>query len=124
VNRKSGKSIDDPGCSGTDGQAQQPETNTINYAYDPNRNLTWKNVNGIETCYSYDALNRNTAKVYFGGPGVTNGPCQGITALLPTPIVQYTYDTALLGKGQLGQVSAQGVSTTTVPNLHLRNLRI
>ena len=60
----------------------------VTYEYDPNGNLTKKtDARGTVTNYSYDALNRVTARSYVGGTAET------------TPPVAYFYDTQELPTG-------------------------
>ena len=96
----------------------QPENGTIYYGYDANSNLVWKNFDGAETCYSYDALNRNTSKVYFQGASTdgAQGRCGSIPAsqLLAVPNVTMAYDgTSANAKGRLSSVGSTGVSSTS-----------
>jgi len=86
-----------------------PETGTINYAYDNDGNLITKtDAKGTITCFGtlsgstcggagYDALNRPLVKSYSDG----------------TPQVNWSWDTATLGIGHLTSVAAAGVSTTS-----------
>ncbi|MGD0617878.1 MAG: hypothetical protein ABSB67_09480, partial [Bryobacteraceae bacterium] len=86
-----------------------PETGTINYAYDNDGNLITKtDAKGTITCFGtlsgstcggagYDALNRPLVKSYSDG----------------TPQVNWSWDTATLGIGRLASVAASGVSTTS-----------
>jgi len=80
--------------------AANPESGTINYAYDNNGNLTGKtDARSIITSYTYDALNRVTQRSYTAHAGYT------------TPAVTYTYDNKTNAKGKLTKVSSS-VSTT------------
>ncbi len=84
--------------------AQNPESGTIQYAYDPNGNLTTKtDARGVVTAYVYDALNRVTARNYSNEPSGQN----------PTPNVAYTYDAPAVAfsKGKLTKVD-NGFSKT------------
>ncbi|MFN0279181.1 MAG: RHS repeat domain-containing protein [Pyrinomonadaceae bacterium] len=75
-----------------------PESGTINYAYDNNGNLTSKaDARSIITTSTYDALNRVQQKIYSGG--------------YFTPTVNYFYDNVTNAKGKLTKVSSS-VSTT------------
>ena len=69
---------------------------------------------GQQTCYSYDALNRVTAKIYYQGAANTN--CGTIAAgsyLASTAPVFYSYDQgAINGVGQLTQSAREGGSVT------------
>ena len=77
--------------------AQNPESGTILYAYDPNGNLTSKkDARNITTAYTYDALNRVTMRSYDDN------------ATLP---VYYTYDNLSHAKGKLTKVTT-GSGTT------------
>ncbi len=78
------------------GQATNPESGTVNYAYDSAGNLTWRQDNrGIQTSYIYDALNRITQKTYSDY----------------TPQALYSYDAGNVAysKGRLTQVNNQWV---------------
>jgi RHS repeat-associated protein len=80
-------------------KAQNPESGTILYGYDPNGNLTERtDSRGLITSYGYDGLNRVTSRIYND-----NGA---------TPAVTYAYDTLSNGKGRLTSVS----STVSVTN--------
>ncbi|MBK7707807.1 MAG: RHS repeat protein [Acidobacteria bacterium] len=77
--------------------AQNPESGTISYAYDPNGNLTSKkDARNITTAYSYDALNRVTQRTYDDN------------ATLP---VYYTYDNLSHAKGKLTKVTTGPVTS-------------
>jgi RHS repeat-associated protein len=70
---------------------------TTCYGYDSNGNLTSKMDNrNVQIGYTYDPLNRMTAKNYPPG----------------TPPVTYTYDTASNGIGRLASIGSGGSSTT------------
>ena len=76
--------------------AQNPESGTILYGYDPNGNLTAKtDARNITTGYSYDALNRVTQRTYSD-------------STLP---VYYTYDNLSHAKGKLTKVTTGSGST-------------
>ncbi|MBK8150717.1 MAG: RHS repeat protein [Acidobacteria bacterium] len=63
--------------------AQNPESGTISYAYDPNGNLASKtDARLITTSFTYDALNRVTSRNYSNEP----------SDRAPTPNVVYVYD--------------------------------
>jgi YD repeat-containing protein len=80
-------------------KAQNPESGTILYGYDPNGNLTERtDSRGLITSYGYDGMNRATSRTYND-----NGA---------TPTVTYAYDTLSNGKGRLTSVS----STVSVTN--------
>ncbi|MBK7706127.1 MAG: RHS repeat protein [Acidobacteria bacterium] len=78
--------------------AQNPESGTISYAYDPNGNLTEKtDARGVMTGYFYDALDRVTNRNYStpnGTPGT--GALANYAA---TPSVTYFYDGANVAGG-------------------------
>ncbi|MBK8148995.1 MAG: RHS repeat protein [Acidobacteria bacterium] len=77
--------------------AENPESGTIQYAYDPNGNLTSKkDARNITTAYSYDALNRVTERTYDDN------------ATLP---VYYTYDNLSHAKGKLTKVTTGPVTS-------------
>ncbi|MBK7706117.1 MAG: RHS repeat protein [Acidobacteria bacterium] len=77
--------------------AQNPESGTISYAYDPNGNLTSKkDARNITTAYAYDALNRVTERSYDDN------------ATLP---VYYTYDNLSHAKGKLTKVTTGPVTS-------------
>jgi RHS repeat-associated protein len=101
------------------GYSSNPESGAINYHYDANGNVVWRDDNaGRETCYSYDPLDRITAKVYYTGTDAngSSGKCSAIAAgnlTSTTPAVKYAYDSVPGAKGSLAQVVTQGVSTTT-----------
>jgi len=76
--------------------AANPESGTIGYEYDPNGNLTEKtDARSIVTTYTYDELNRVTARDYSD----------------TTPDVDYTYGTSAPKVGKLVKVESS-VSTT------------
>jgi len=76
--------------------AANPESGTIEYEYDPNGNLTEKtDARSIVTTYTYDELNRVTARDYSD----------------TTPDVDYTYGTSAPKVGKLVKVESS-VSTT------------
>jgi RHS repeat-associated protein len=76
--------------------AASPESGTIQYTYDANGNLTGKtDARGVATAYTYDRLNRVTARGYSDS----------------TPAVAYFYDNLANAKGKLIKV-ASSVSTT------------
>ena len=76
--------------------AINPESGTISYQYDNNGNLTNKtDARPITTTYSYDALNRVTARNYSDS----------------TPDVVYTYDNVANAKGKLTKVSSDASET-------------
>jgi RHS repeat-associated protein len=76
--------------------AANPESGTISYVYDSNGNLTTKtDARSIITTYTYDALNRVTARDYTGF----------------TPDVTYTYDNKTHAVGKLTKISSS-VSAT------------
>ena len=81
--------------------ATNPESGVIQYVYDNNGNLTKKtDARGIETNYTYDALNRVIQRTYANEPGGQD-----------TPDVTYSYDNLPNAKGKLTKVSSS-VSTT------------
>jgi YD repeat-containing protein len=93
-----------------------PESGTINYRYDAAGNLVWRDDNmGRQTCYSYDALNRVTQKIYFTGNYATQGgncaAVPGSAYLADSPTVSYSYDSANIsyGTGRLAKVT-NGIS--------------
>ena len=93
----------------------QAESGTTSYVYDSAGNVVGRQDNaGQQTCYSYDALNRVTAKIYYQGAANTN--CGTIAAgsyLASTAPVFYSYDQgAINGVGQLTQSARQGGSVT------------
>jgi RHS repeat-associated protein len=97
-----------------------PESGTINYRYDAAGNMVWRDDNmGRQTCYSYDALNRVTQKIYFTGNYATQGgncaAVPGSAYLADSPTVSYSYDSANIsyGIGRLAKVT-NGISTTTI----------
>ena len=81
--------------------ATNPESGVIQYIYDNNGNLTKKtDARGIETNYTYDALNRVIQRRYANEPKGQE-----------TPDVTYSYDNLPNAKGKLTKVSSS-VSTT------------
>src|SRR6185437_12245350 len=93
---------------------------TTSYQYDAAGNLVWRDDNmGRQTCYSYDALDRVTQKIYFTGNYATQGgncaAVPGSAYLADSPTVSYSYDSANIsyGIGRLAKVT-NGISTTTI----------
>jgi RHS repeat-associated protein len=95
--------------------ANNPESGTITYAYDPNGNLSYKTspqANQIGTAtttisYCYDPLNRLLAKGYSNSPA---GPqqCSITPPYLPSPAVVNTYDVGTNGIGRLTSLTDLG----------------
>ena len=90
------------------------------FGYDTLGNLVWRDDNmGRQTCYSYDALNRVTQKIYFtGNYAAQGGNCAAVPGsayLANSPTVSYSYDNANIsyGAGRLAKVT-NGISTTTI----------
>ncbi|HEV7646404.1 MAG TPA: RHS repeat-associated core domain-containing protein [Pyrinomonadaceae bacterium] len=96
--------------------AFNPESGTINYAYDANGNLAntsqlRSGTANVLTSNTYDALNRVTQRSYTT-PNGTPGHYQA------TPTVSYTYDDKTHAKGKLTKVSSS-VSTTEYTSFDL-----
>jgi YD repeat-containing protein len=96
--------------------AENPESGTIAYSYDPNGNLRTKvDARNIKTIYDYDALNRVVERCYrvIGGSlGATT--CAGAGSETPEPNTsdaEYTYGTTVPKVGKLVKVESN-VSTT------------
>lgn len=80
--------------------AFNPETQTVNYAYDANGNVaTRTDARSVTTAYVYDALNRVLSKTYSDAA---------------TPSSCYSYDSSSIqnGKGRLAIAWTQSASTT------------
>jgi RHS repeat-associated protein len=84
------------------------ESGTINYQYDPNGNLTRKtDARGVQTDYTYDALNRATNRNYTTPTGTPPN-------YQATPNVTYFYDNLPNAKGKLVKVTnGTGVDRST-----------
>lgn len=81
--------------------ASNPETGGVAYSYDQNGNVYTKtDARGVETNYSYDALNRLLSKNYSDGS---------------TPSSCYQYDSALDGIGLLSSAWTQSASAGSCP---------
>jgi RHS repeat-associated protein len=77
-------------------RAANPESGAVNYAYDGDGNLRAKtDARGVNTAYTYDALNRLTGKTYSDG----------------TPAVTFGYDARQYAIGRLTSVANENSTT-------------
>lgn len=99
--------------------AENPESGTIRYSYDPNGNLQTRwDARDIKAIYDYDALSRITKRCYkvrTSTLGATTcAGASGETAVTNTPDVTYTYGTSAPAIGALTQVSTgTGTNSST-----------
>ncbi len=91
--------------------ANNPESGEVQYDYDNNGNVIERtDARGIVTTFTYDDLNRVTAKAYATpSPSPTASPTPA--PFQDTPSVAYTYDNLTNSKGYLTKVETS-VSTT------------
>jgi RHS repeat-associated protein len=83
--------------------ATNPESNTVQYSYDPNGNLdTRTDARGTLTTYAYDNLDRLTGKTYTIAGSTTS-----------TPNVTYTYDTLAPSCNSKGRLTSVASSAST-----------